>query len=224
MDRNMTGFVNDINDIDKARKELAKKNKFCNFIYMNSNAHYMRDKLYWNLSTYKPIDSLGHHLNNVPLSQSHMTKRNDENWKEGSISVKKAYKFSIAAENEKFDGYTSEKIITSLLAHTIPIYWGNPYVGEDFNTNAFIDASKFDTTEELIQYIKTVDENDDLWLKLIMEPWQTEEQMHNSSAEVKRYHQFWNNIFDQKKCKAKRRPEGYWTDIYFDWINENYQC
>ena len=47
------------------------------------------------------------------------------------LRMKKPYKFSIAFENAWYPGYTSEKIVTSMLAGTIPIYWGNPDISRE---------------------------------------------------------------------------------------------
>ena len=40
------------------------------------------------------------------------------------IDIMKLFKFNIAFENEISDGYVTEKILHSLYANTIPIYFG----------------------------------------------------------------------------------------------------
>ena len=59
--------------------------------------------------------------------------RAQQNWMESSVEQKSYYKFTIAAENAAFPGYTSEKLMTSFQAHSIPIYWGNRDVVDEFN-------------------------------------------------------------------------------------------
>ena len=93
-------FLEEIADIDSIKnninfkKILEQKTKFCNFIYSNPDAHPMRDKIFYTLSKYKKVDSLGVHLKNVDIE----TSRYLENWREISVDMKKPYKFSIAAK------------------------------------------------------------------------------------------------------------------------------
>ena len=55
------------------------------------------------------------------------------------------YKFTIAFENESHPGYTTEKIVEPMLADSIPIYWGDPLVGTDFEVESWLEhlAQKF---------------------------------------------------------------------------------
>lgn len=96
---------------------LASKTGFCNFIYANRKSHPNRDAMFHKLSAFRFVNSLGPHLNNTP-GDGHRA----EDWYASSIRMKKPYKFSIAFENAWYPGYTSEKIVTSMLAGTIPIY------------------------------------------------------------------------------------------------------
>ena len=162
---------NNIDSIEKARLELDKKSKFCNFLYSNPNAHPMRDTLFYKISEYKKVDSLGRHLNNVEKEGTGFVGHSME-----CVPMKRPYKFSIASENANFSGYTSEKILTSLEAHTIPIYFGNPDIVEDINPKAFINASEFASLDELVDYVREVDTNDELWCEYIKAPWLTKEQ------------------------------------------------
>lgn len=182
------GFVtvreNEINSMELAREELARKNRFCNFLYSNSQAHVMRDKLFYEISKYKQVDSLGRHLNNVKRAGTGFEGHSQE-----CVPMKRNYKFSIASENAVYQGYTTEKILTSLEAHTVPIYFGNPGIVDDINPNAFINVSDYDSLESLVQYIKEVDADDELWCKYVSSPWLTTEQQvyhKNRTEEYKR--------------------------------------
>ena len=56
------------------------------------------------------------------------------------------------------DGYTTEKLIQPFMAGSIPIYYGNPLVAEEFNRNAFIDCNVFDNDfDAVIEEIKRID-------------------------------------------------------------------
>ena len=49
----------------EAHAKLEGGLRFCNFVYSNGSAHPCRDNLFYALSGYKRVDSLGGHLNNV---------------------------------------------------------------------------------------------------------------------------------------------------------------
>lgn len=173
---------NDITSIEAAKTELKNKKSFCNFLYSNPNAHPMRDKLFYEISKYKKVDSLGKHLNNVDKMGTGFVNHAGE-----CVQLKSPYKFSIASENAVYCGYTSEKIFTSLEAHTVPIYFGNPDICEDVNPEAFINANDFESLESLITYTKKVDESDDLWCKYISTPWFTPKQIADHKNRTQEY-------------------------------------
>ena len=50
-------------------------------------------------------------------------------------------------------GYTTEKIFEPMIAQSIPIYWGNPRIGEDFNEKSFINCNKVD----ILEYLKKIE-------------------------------------------------------------------
>ena len=200
-----------INDLtrEEAVKLLRDNKGFCNFIY--SHAADARDKFYHMLSGYKKIDSLGPYLHNTDTE----TSRNAPDWYDLSIEMKHGYKFSIAMENASCSGYTSEKLITSLHAHTVPIYWGDPDVAELVNPKAFINCNDYSSFEEVIKRVKEIDNDDDLWLDIVTQPWQTEEQQKLTLNIMQKYNQFWRDVFLQDIKHAKRRPEGSLPDHYF---------
>ena len=201
------------------KEKIQGNTKFCNFMYANPNAHPNRDKLFYCISEYKHVDSLGKHLNNTGVQST----RFDNNWRKISIELRQPYKFSIACENAKFKGYVSEKLISCLQAGTVAIYWGDPSVSEDFNTKAFINCNEYDSFDEVVERIKELDENDDLWLQVASAPWQTEEQVKRMEEDDKKYIKFLELIFSSK-C-TKQRGEGTFPDYYEKWFferNENY--
>jgi hypothetical protein len=150
---NKDGFKKDI-DFDKIKSE---KTEFCNFIFSNPNAQ-LRNMLFQELSKYKRVDAGGRVLNNIGYLV------------DDKLKFQSKYKFSIAFENSEYPGYTTEKLVHPKLVDSIPIYWGNPVVDKDWNTKSFINAYDFDNLLDLIDFIKEVDNNDDLWYKMLMEP------------------------------------------------------
>lgn len=55
-------------------------------------------------------------------------------------------------------------------ARTIPIYFGDPHVGEQFNTQAFVNVHDFDSWEDVIHRIEEIDNNNALYLSMIQTP------------------------------------------------------
>ena len=179
-----------VSSLKEAEQLLKQKKAFCNFLYSNSYAHPMRDRLFYKISEYKQVDSLGRHLNNVKNQGTGYMGH----WKDAT-ELKRNYKFSIACENAVFDGYTSEKMITSLQAHTIPIYFGDPSINDNFNPKAFINVADFSTLDECLEEIKKIDTSDELWMEKMCEPWWTQDQLENNALRMCTYIQFFRNIF-----------------------------
>lgn len=195
-----------------AKRELDAKTGFCNFIYSNSNGHPNRDKIFRLLETYKRVDSLGAYLNNTGFSDSHITRIEDR--VRMSVAIKSRYKFTIAFENATQRGYTSEKIFTSLEAHSIPIYWGNPDVGEIVNEAAIINCHRYSSFEEVLERVKEIDSNDDLWCEMVKQPWLTKEQQELEEKTKEKYYAFWNDIFMEKFPTCEKRGKGTFPQIY----------
>ena len=208
-------YVKDINNVDtieSAKEELKKKKYFCNFMYSNGSAHHKRDELFYDVSKYKKVYSIGKHLKNFEISKNEIKKYN--NWILDSIEMKSKFKFSIASENACYPGYTSEKIFTSMQAHTIPIYWGDPIVKQEFNEEAFINVNDFKSENDLIDYIEKIDKDDKLWCEMISKPWKTNKQMEKEKNEINEYYKFFMNIFNQDLNNAKRVAEGCHPERY----------
>lgn len=201
--------VNNLIDKESAKKILSLKTGFCNFLYSNPNAHPMRDQLFWAISKYKKVDSMGKHLNNVSESGTGFVGYSHE------CTLKKSpYKFSIASENATFPGYTTEKILTSLEAHTIPIYWGDPQVYMHINPKCFINCNEIKSIEEVINLIEKIDKDDELWCEMISEPWQLKSQQNFDKKLDNEYFEFFRNIFNMNTKDATRIPQGTRPEIY----------
>ena len=133
------------------------KSGFCNFVYSNPDAP-VRNEFYERLSKYKKVDSGGRHNNNIggPVDDK--------------LAFIKNYKFTIAFENASYPGYTTEKLMQPLMANTVPIYWGNPLAYKDFNKDSFINFHDYDSVDQLIDKIKEIDQNDELYLSYLNAP------------------------------------------------------
>lgn len=68
-------------------------------------------------------------------------------------------KFAICFENARdIRGYLTEKIFDCLFAGCIPIYWGEPNIEKWLPKECFIDFRRFDSYEELYQFLRNMKE------------------------------------------------------------------
>lgn len=160
--------------IVQSDEELLSR-KFCNFVYSNDSrgtAVELRKRFAHKLMEYKHIDCPGKVLNNM---KDAITPRHD-NWEEGKLRFISDYKFTIAFENNKMYGYTTEKLEDPLAAHSVPIYWGNPNVFNSFNKDAFIYCDGIDddfdnVADKIIEQVVHLDTHDDDYIKMVRTPW-----------------------------------------------------
>ena len=137
---------------------LAAKSKFCNFLYSNPSGK-QRVRFFHKLKRYKRIDSGGRIMNNI----GGLVK--------DKLKFLKQYKFTIAFENSSYPGYTTEKITDPMRVGSLPIYWGNELVHLDFNPKSFINYYDYRSEEALIERIIEIDQNDDLYLEYLRQPY-----------------------------------------------------
>jgi len=133
------------------------KNKFACFIVSNG-ACKMRNKFFEMLSKVKQVDSLGRFMRNVPVDfiLPDRVKDRDE-----YLRVIGQYKFMITFENISLPYYSTEKIYNAFTSGTVPIYWGDPYITEQYNPESFIHvpthATFGDQLSEFIRVIKRIE-------------------------------------------------------------------
>lgn len=137
---------------------FSTKTKFACMVVSNPHAK-ERIEFFHALSKYKKVDSGGKYLNNIGAAVI------------DKLDFIKDYKFVLAFENSSYPGYTTEKIFEPMLVNSIPIYWGNPVVGTDFNTNSFIHVNQFSSFDEAIQRIVELDQDDDKYMRVVLQPW-----------------------------------------------------
>lgn len=181
--------------------DLSSK-KFCNFVISNAISDIARDKMIDLLSSYKPVASGGRYMNNVggPVKDK--------------IEFEKDYKFSMCFENTSSEGYTSEKIVEAFAGRTVPIYWGDPKVAEEFNPEAFINCNDFETLEEALEYVKKVDNDDELFMKMLSAPILREESRAKIYLEENYLSDYLYHVLGQDPEKAFRRNRIYQGERY----------
>ncbi len=175
------------------KDDLDKKEGFCSFVYSNCFAQDIRTEIFNKLSEYKQVSSGGRYLNNIG----------------GAVKDKNAFqtkhKFSVAFENCTYAGYSTEKIVESFSAYTIPIYYGDQDITLDFNEKAFINCHNYKNLDEVVERVKEIDQNDELYLSMI------NENPIKQKADLDAFANFFYYIIDQDYEKAFRRPVSLYT-------------
>ncbi len=136
---------------------LRNKNKFCGMVVSNHRGN-ERNTFFQKLHRRKPVESGGMLYNNVG----------------GIIKDKIGFlsgcKFSLTFENSSYPGYTTEKIYDAMRADSVPVYWGNPDVGTDFNPQSFINVHDYQCFDDAIDHLLEIDRDDSLYLSMLSQP------------------------------------------------------
>ena len=177
-------------------EDLANKTDFCSFVYSNSlTADPTREQLFRELCKYKKVNSGGRFLNNIGLPDGVPDK----------LAFQRKHKFVIACENTSHPGYLTEKLLDAFAAHAVPIYWGDPLVKETFNEKAFICAHDYPTMDALIERVREVDEDDELYARMLAEPAFLNPDANSLEIWQETLDAFIKVILDQPKETAFRR-------------------
>ena len=174
---------------------------FCSFVYSNNNASPERSVFLDLLSEYKLVSSGGRLRNNVggPVADKNAFQRK--------------YKFSITFENISHEGYTTEKLVQAFAAGSVPIYWGDPRVAEVFNSKAFINCHDYSSLEEVVDVVKKIDGDDDLYRFMQAQP-ALKDVSFDYNRQLEALLDFLSVIFDQPLDKAGRYSRQYWCARY----------
>jgi alpha(1,3/1,4) fucosyltransferase len=189
---------------------VSQEKGFCNFLYSNANAIPYRDALFHALDSYRRVHSAGAHLNNIGYSPGRAFK---DDWPRAKVEFQRGYKFSIACENSSTPGYTTEKIVHAFAADTIPIYFGNPLIAREFNPKRFVNCHDFDSLDGVVDRVAEIDQNDDLFLQIMSEPFFILDQIPKSLTDDAIAQRF-AHIFTQPKPTAYRRNFHCWGPLY----------
>ena len=140
---------------------LDSRTKFCAFIVTNPK-NKIRNDAFKTLTAYKPVDSAGRLFNNV--GDSIFAGLGGGGGELKKHEFLKEYKFSITYENVSNPGYTTEKLLHAKAAGCVPIYWGDPKVGRDFNEKGFINAINCKCPQDLVNLVEKMDNDPVQWL------------------------------------------------------------
>jgi hypothetical protein len=99
-------------------------------------------------------------------------------------------------------------------ARTVPIYWGDPKVGRDFNTRSFLNYADFPNEEAVIHKIIELDQDDAKYLAYARQPYFHGDKP-NKYFDLERIIRFFERIFTEpiERVSHRRRwfPVGRWT-------------
>lgn len=149
--------------IDVPDDLLSQKQYFCDFIYKNGNGQPGREAMFHKLNAYKRVESGGTWLNNMPGGRV-------IGWPDEKQEFQKLCKFTIAIDSIQYPGFITEKITNAFMNRTIPIYLGAPDVETIFNPKAFINCANFETLDDVVEYVKFLDNNDEAYMAMMREP------------------------------------------------------
>lgn len=80
----------------------------------------------------------------------------------------KQYKFTVAFENHKVEGYTIEKLWDAFKEGSIPIYWGNPLIDREVSSEAFINCNAYDNDwNAVIEKVKEIGSDDAYYMDML---------------------------------------------------------
>lgn len=187
---------------DKHLRPIPEKTEFCSFVVSNPEGNPIRKQLFEKISEYKQVNSGGRWLNNIggPVADK--------------LEFEQKHKFSICCENSSHSGYTTEKIVESFAAQTVPIYWGDPDVAKVFNPRAFINAMDYASLDGLLAAVKAIDDDDTLYLQMVKEPALNQGLTLESQYNV--LSDFLTNIVNQPLSMAQRYNREFWGKKYLN--------
>lgn len=188
-----------------------QKSDFCAYVMSNtSSSDDARTRIFDLLNEYKQVNSGGRWKNNVGGLVA------------DKLKFQSKHKFVIAFENCSYPGYLTEKFADAAAANAIPIYWGDPEIGNLFNEKAFINCHTFPSLESVVEKVREIDQNEKLYRQMLSEP-SFPDGIEPECLRDETIAKFLSNILDQKPEQAFRRNRGRWGlkkekalyDMYF---------
>lgn len=196
------------------------KTNFCNFVYRLAEGRNrkLRGDFCKQLMRYKKVDCPGPVLNNMPRIRKFGGKEGIQ----AKLDFIASYKFTIAFENTSNDYYITEKIYEPLSVGSIPIYWGCRKIEEYINPDCFINCHNYESFAEVIEKIKEIDNNPDLYQQYInAKPVLPNSLFYEAGrAMAQRVQHIAAKALARPKQTNKRI--NLWKTFLFIWENKNY--
>ena len=181
-------------DFREARQKALngpKREKFCGAVLNNETSlNHFREKFVKELSKYKVVDSGGEIDNNLGYNVT------------DKIKFFSSYKFSIAFEKNTADGYATDHILNSLMAGTVPIYYGDYLIDEYINPDTYILVRNDIDLMDKIEYIKQIDNDDNLYRQFLTPDVLLDDDIVRKRKKDEK--DYWSHIFRPDKYDARR--------------------
>jgi len=154
--------------------------RWCAFIVSNPS-NFIRNSAFSYLNSYKHVNSYGRFMTN-DFSLQNISR--NKYWRDAKdeFFLKHPHKFMMAYENTPYRYYCTEKLMDAFLVGSMPIYWGDPKVSEDWNKDAFIDVTK-----QEIDIVKSIDKDWKRFEEMYKQPVFTEEQKKKHEDNMKNF-------------------------------------
>jgi len=204
--------------LDQSKRKTLNNKYFCNFIFGHESANHVREDVFSALDAYKHVISAGSYLNNMPNNAIADTY-------DKKLEILRDSKFTIACESIDQDGFVTEKLLHALATGSIPIYYGSKSVYRDFNPEAFIDLHDYNNLDDLLNRVKEIDSNPDLYNNIkYCRKYASENQYTNAKKGLE---DFLLNIISQDIQTAYRRskyfqPQAHEKHLLL--VNYIYRC
>ncbi len=196
------------------------KTSFCNFVYSREigNDRKLRRDFCKLLMKYKKVDCAGATLNNTNRLRKYEERMAPYQAKLNFIS---SYKFTIAFENASNDYYISEKIFHPLMVGSVPIYWGCLKIEEYINPNAIINCLNYNSFNEVIEKVKEIDNDPDLYQEYInAKPVLPDSRFYQAERELKqRVQHIATEALERRRTVRINKWTGLWKLSSFIWQN-----
>ena len=145
--------------------------RFCSFSVSNPSNN-TRNNAFDALSKYKRVHSYGKvRMNDFGLNKASRGKY----WRDAKdqFFLDHPHKFMMTFENTSHPWYCTEKIMDAFLVGSLPLYWGDPKVKEDWNPSAFINVNDY---RGWVDEVKRIDNNWEYFSQYYDQPVFTDEQ------------------------------------------------
>ena len=144
-----------VNDNEYIRKTPTKFG-----VLVNNNLFDDRVQCVKALSPYKEVECWGKPFGNWFYGESK------------KYEIFSDYKFSICFENSVAPGggYYTEKLIHAKCSGTIPLYYTDDKVGNDFNTKSFLNLNDFDSMDDFAKRVIEIDNDEEEYQRILNEP------------------------------------------------------
>ena len=153
---NYTAKVDYLNNIKSNPHYYTTKDKFC--VIVNNHLSNRREEVLRLFCKKKETHGYGNIFNNWFYGETQ------------KIDILSKFKFNMCFENTIHPGYYTEKLIHAKAGCTIPIYYSDSNVEQDFNIKSFINLNDFDSAEKFVDRVLEIDSNDDLYKQIQHEP------------------------------------------------------